>query len=365
MRTIHKPDYTLLTITGILILVGIFMVASASPVVGEHRFGEAYFFLKNQLAGAVIGVFVLLLAWRVKYTFWKKGAPLFLIGSLFLMALVFVPGIGLQLKGAARWIQIGSFSAQPSEITKLAFVIYLAAWLEAKQKDIRSFTSGFLPFLVMLGVVSLFFIQQPDIGTLSVLIITAILLFFAAGGRLIQISILCFICAVSLGALIVLQPYRLARIAVFLKPDADVQGIGYQLNQSLIAIGSGGFWGRGFGMSRQKFNHLPEPTGDSIFAVFGEEFGFWGSVLLVTFFLVFAWRGIRIARSAPDLFGRHLATGLMLLIVIQAFVNIAAVSGLVPLTGLPLSFISYGSSALVVHLAATGVLMNISKYTRA
>lgn len=355
----------LLVVTGILVLVGLFMVASASPGIGANRFGEAYFFLKNQLIGVAVGSIAFLLGWRIKYTFWKKTAPFVLIASLLLMALVFVPGIGVELKGAARWIHFGSFSIQPAEITKLAFIVYLVAWLEAKQKEIRSFATGFFPFLVMLGIVSVFFILQPDIGTLGVLAITATLLFFVGGGRFAQISVLFLIGVASLAVLVATQPYRLDRITVFLKPDVDIQGIGYQLNQSLIAIGSGGIFGKGFGMSRQKFNYLPEPTGDSIFAVFGEEFGFMGSVALIGMFLLFAWRGIRIAHYAPDIFGAHLAVGITLLIVVQAFINIAAISGLVPLTGLPLSFISYGSSALVVNLAEVGILMNISKYTRA
>ncbi len=344
--------------------MGIFMVASASPVVAELRFGEAYFFLKNQLLGVAIGGIALLAGWRIKYVFWKKMAPLLLIASLFLMALVFVPGIGLELKGAARWIQAGPVTVQPSEITKLAFIMYIAAWLDAKHKEIRGFMTGFIPFLMMLGVVSLFFILQPDIGTLGVLVLTATLLFFAGGGKLAQISILCLIGTLVLGIVVLLQPYRLDRITVFLEPATDIQGIGYQLNQSLIAIGSGGLWGKGFGMSRQKFHYLPEPTGDSIFAVFGEEFGFVGNVLLLCLFLLFAWRGIRIANRSPDAFGSHLATGITLLVIIQAFINMAAISGLIPLTGLPLSFISYGSSALVTNVAAVGILMNISKYTK-
>lgn len=360
----HSPDYTLFAITGILVLLGIFMVASASPVIGENRFGEPYIFLKNQLQGVAISALALLVGWHVTYTFWKKIAPLMLIASLFLMALVFVPGIGLELKGAARWIQLGPVTLQPAELTKLTFILYIAAWLEAKQKDVKRFLTGFLPFLVMLAIVSLFFILQPDIGTLGVLAITATLLFFAGGGRLAQIAVLCLIGAVGLGFIVFMQPYRLDRVTVFLEPSEDLQGIGYQLNQSLIAIGSGGLWGKGFGMSQQKFHYLPEPTGDSIFAVFGEEFGFMGTGILILLFLLFAWRGMRIAGRVPDLFGSHLAVGITLLIVIQAFINMAAISGLVPLTGLPLSFISYGSSALVTNLAAVGILMNISKYTK-
>lgn len=360
----HSPDYTLFAVTSILVLVGIFMIASASPVIGETRFGEVYFFLKNQLVGVGIGAVTFLAGWRIKYTFWKKTAPLILIASLFLMALVFIPGIGLELKGAARWIELGPITVQPSEITKLAFIIYIAAWLEAKQKEVKKFSTGFLPFLVLLGTVSLFFVLQPDIGTLGVLAITAVLLFFAGGGKLAQIGILCLIGTVGLWMIVLLQPYRLDRITVFLRPTEDIQGIGYQLNQSLIAIGSGGFWGKGFGMSQQKFYYLPEPTGDSIFAVFGEEFGFMGNIVLIMLFLAFSWCGIRIANRVSDSFGSYLAMGITLLIVIQALINMAAISGLVPLTGLPLSFISYGSSALIMNLAAVGILMNISKYTR-
>src|SRR3989338_5439162 len=187
----HSPDFTLFIVTGILVLVGIFMIASASPVAGETRFGEIYFFLKNQLVGAGIGGVAFLAGWRITYTYWKKMAPLMLIASLFLMALVFIPGIGLELKGAARWIELGPFTIQPSEITKLTFIMYIAAWLAAKQKEVKKLSTGFLPFLVMLGVVSLFFILQPDIGTLGVLAITATLLFFAGGGKLAQIGILC------------------------------------------------------------------------------------------------------------------------------------------------------------------------------
>jgi cell division protein FtsW len=360
----HKPDYFLLAITGMLVIAGIFIIASASPVSGASRYGEAYFYLKNQLFGVGIGSIALLAGWRIPYGYWKKFAPFALIGSLILMTLVFIPGIGLELKGATRWIELGPITIQPAEITKLAFIVYLAAWLSTKQKEIRSFSAGFLPFLVMLGVISMFFILQPDIGTLGVLAITATLLFFSGGGRFLQIGVLLLIGAASFILLVTMQPYRLDRIMVFLEPATDTQGIGYQLNQSLIAIGSGGIWGKGFGMSRQKLNFLPEPTGDSIFAVYSEEFGFAGSMLLITLFLLFAWRGMRIARRAPDPFTMHLATGITLLIIVQAFINMAAISGLLPLTGLPLSFISYGSSALVVNMAQIGILMNISKHTQ-
>lgn len=360
----HKPDYTLLITTGLILLLGLFTMASASLVLANDRFGEAYYFLNRQFVGLCIGIAALLIGWKIKYAFWKKIAPFALVLSIILMILVFVPGIGLELKGAHRWIDFKYATFQPAEFLKLAFVLYLAAWMEAKRKNISSFKFGLLPFICMIGVVALLFILQPDIGTLGVLAITALFLFFLGGGRLTQIGLLLLLGIALLGIVIYMQPYRIDRLTVFLDPEVDPLGIGYQLNQGLIALGSGGFFGRGFGMSRQKFNYVPEAAGDSIFAIFGEEFGFLGSTALVSLFLLFFWRGMRIAARAPDGFGRTLAAGLTLLIVIQALTNIAAISGLVPLTGIPLTFISYGSSALIMSLAEVGILMNISKYIK-
>lgn len=360
----HKPDYVLLWVTGLILVLGLFTMASASLILANDRFGEAYYFLNRQMVGVAIGILTLLISWKIKYLFWRKFAPVALVGSLILMILVLIPGFGLELKGARRWLDLGFTTLQPGELMKLAFVIYLAAWMDAKRKNISSFKFGFLPFICMVGAVSLLFILQPDIGTLGVLAFTSLIIFFIGGGRLAQIGLLVVLGLATLGVLIYLQPYRLDRLAVFLDPKTDPQGIGYQLNQSLIALGSGGFFGRGFGMSRQKFNYVPEAAGDSIFAIYGEEFGFIGSVGLVGLFIIFFWRGMRIALRAPDSFGRILAAGITLLIIIQAFTNIAAISGLVPLTGIPLTFISYGSSALIMNLAAVGILMNISKYIR-
>ncbi|PJE64141.1 MAG: putative lipid II flippase FtsW [Candidatus Ryanbacteria bacterium CG10_big_fil_rev_8_21_14_0_10_43_42] len=360
----HQPDYILLGTTVLFVIVGLFIIASASPILGSSRFGEEYYYLSNQAIGAGIGVVALILGSKIRYQYWKKLAPVLLIGALFMMILVFIPNIGLELKGASRWIKVGPITIQPAEITKLAFIIYLAAWIETKKKDIASFSMGFLPFLVMLGIVSVFFVLQPDIGTLGILVITSILLFFIGGGRMSQIALLLLLGVAVLGLIIYFQPYRRDRLAVFLHPKEDTQGIGYQLHQGLIAIGSGGIFGRGFGMSRQKFNYVPEPAGDSIFAIFGEEFGFIGSVILTAMFLIFFWRGMRISARAPDGFSHTLAAGITLLIIVQAFTNIGAITGLLPLTGLPLTFISFGSSALIMNLASVGILMNISKYTR-
>lgn len=356
----RKADVLLFGIVLALLLIGLFMIASASPVLASTRFGDPYFFLKNQLGGVVVGLIVLLMCWRIPYTYWRVSAPLLLGGAMIFMMLVFVPGIGLSLKGAARWLDFGITTIQPAEIMKFAFIAYLSAWIAAKQPVISSTTTGFLPFSALVGIVSFLFVLQPDIGTLGVVVTTSFILFFIGGGRFFHIAALVASSLLILAVLVFLQPYRLDRVTVFLHPEDDQQGIGYQLNQSLIAIGSGGVVGRGFGMSRQKLNYLPEASSDALFSIYAEEFGFLGSCMLIALFLLFFWRGIRIAARAPDAFGMYLASGITLLIVIQAFINIAALSGLMPLTGLPLSFVSFGSSALVMNLAEAGTLLNIS-----
>ncbi len=309
-RRAHAPDYILLAATGFFMVLGLLTIASASLVLSSTRFGEAYYFLSRQAVGVGVGIAALIAGWHIRYTLWRTMAAPLLVASLALMALVFMPSLGLELKGARRWVDIGVLSLQPGEIVKLSFIIYLAAWLEAKRKKVGTLMSGLLPFFVMLGIVSIFFILQPDIGTLGVLAAVSLLIFFIGGGRLAQIGLLLLVGFLALGMLTYAQPYRKDRLTVFLNPQTDTQGIGYQLNQALIAIGSGGFIGRGFGMSRQKFNYLPEVAGDSIFAVFGEEFGFLGSMVLVAAFLIFFWRGIRISARAPDMFGKLLAAGI-------------------------------------------------------
>lgn len=359
----HAPDYILFGTTIFLLVLGLFVMASVSPVISKSRFGEEYHLLLRQFVGMGVGSAFFFISWNIRYTIWKTYAPVLLVLSLGLMVLVFVPSIGLELKGAKRWVNLKIVSIQPSEIFKVTFIMYLAAWLEAKRRSIASVYTGLIPFALMLGTAGILFILQPDVGTLGVLVLTSLLVFFIGGGRLSHISMLIGLGMIALAVIIVIQPYRKDRLAVFLHPEADTQGIGYQLNQALIAIGSGGIFGRGFGMSRQKFNYLPEATGDSIFAIYGEEFGFIGSMVLIAAFLVLFWRGMHISARAPDTFGKLLASGITLLIVLQAFTNIAAISGVLPLTGLPLTFISFGSTALVVHLASMGILMNISRYT--
>lgn len=356
-------DYPLLAITLILLIGGLLTVSSASVVISQKNFGTPYYYLMRQGIAAAIGIVGLLVFQAVPYKAWRKFALPLLALSLLLVAAVFMPEIGLTAGGARRWLNLGTFSIQPSEILKLSLILYLASWLDKKKGQAKGFTSAFVPFVAIIGVVGVLLTLQPDIGTLLIIGGSAVILYFVGGGRMSQLVTFAILAAVGLAALVAVAPYRLNRFLVFLNPQLDPQGIGYHLNQALIAIGSGGFFGRGFGQSIQKFNYLPEPIGDSVFAVVVEEFGLLGGVILASLFFAFFLRAAVVARRAPDFFAKLLVAGLASLIVLQAFVNMAAISGLLPLTGIPLPFISYGGTSLAVALAMVGIILNVSKHT--
>lgn len=360
----RKADKTLLVVTLVLLVFGLVMISSAGVIYSQTRFADAYYFFKHQLFfGVAPGIIALYVFSRIDYHFWRKfSVPFFFISVIFLV-LVFVPGIGSQIYGASRWIQLGPFSFQPSEMAKLSIIIYLAAWLESRGIGrIKDVFEGFLPFLGIMGLIGFLIMKQPDTGTLGIIVLTSFAIFFVSGASLRHIFSLGAIGALILWILIKIEPYRFDRITTFLDPSADPRGIGYQVNQALLAIGSGGFWGLGFGHSRQKFNYLPEPVGDSIFAIIGEELGMIGAAVLVILFVALAMRGIKIAKNSPDMFGRLVATGITVWIVAQAFINISANIALIPLTGVPLPLISYGGTSLVFLMAAIGILLNISKH---
>ncbi len=352
--------FTILTLLGI----GLIMIASAGVVYGRVRFGDDYYFLKRQLLGLGVGMLFLYILQRISYKVWQRFVvPIFLI-ALVLLVLVFIPGFGTTVYGAARWVDLGPFSFQPSEVMKFAIILYLAAWLSNKGRAKTSdFFEGLVPFLALLSVVGFLIIKQPDTGTLGLIFLISLAIFFASGASIIHIFSLFFGGLVSLFILIKIAPYRLQRFLVFMNPEHDPMGFGYQMTQALLAIGSGGLFGVGLGQSRQKFNYLPEPVTDSIFAILAEELGLIGTVVVVALFLFLAWRGLKIAMYAPDEFGRLLAVGIVSWVVFQAFINIAAITGLIPLTGIPLPFISYGGTSLAVLLAAVGILLNISKHS--
>lgn len=348
----------------ILLCIGLLMIASAGVLYGRTRFGDAYYFFKQQLAGLSVGLVLLYIFSRIDYRVWRKFVtPIFFV-ALGLLVLVFVPGFGTTVYGAARWVQIGPFSFQPSEVMKLAIILYLAAWLSNKEKrKTADFFEGFVPFLAILSIVGFLIIKQPDTGTLGLIFLVSLSIFFASGANIKHMLYL-FLAGLSfLFILIKMAPYRMQRFLVYMNPGHDPQGLGYQMTQALLAIGSGGIFGAGLGQSRQKFNYLPEPVTDSIFAVLGEELGLIGTIVIVVLFLFVAYRGMRIARFASDEFGRLVAVGIVSWIVFQAFINMSAISGLIPLTGIPLPFISYGGTSLAVLLASIGILLNISKYS--
>lgn len=362
-RVGHSASPRLLIILALLLIFGLIMLSSASSVIAFQNFDDPYYYLKHQLLyGVLLGGLVFFALSRIDYTYWKKIAFPMMVVSVILLLLVFVPGIGTELLGAKRWIHVGGVFFQPSEIVKLTFLFYLAAWLETRGHQVKEVSAGLTSFLVMLGaLVAIIAIAQKDLGTTIVLTVIALSVYFVAGAPWKHMGIIAAIGAIMLTILIKLFPFRAERLTVFLNPELDPQGIGYHINQALLAIGSGGWFGLGLGHSRQKFNYLPEAATDSIFAVIGEELGFFFSVMLIVLFLAFVLEGLRIARNSPDAFGKYVAVGITSWIGFQALINISAMLSLVPLTGIPLPFISYGSSSLITTLAAVGILAAVSK----
>ncbi|OJI06608.1 putative lipid II flippase FtsW [bacterium CG10_46_32] len=359
-------DVALLIISVLILIGGMVMLFSASVAVGIERFGDANFFIKRQLMWLAIGLVAGYIGYKVDYHYWQKWSLFILLGSILLLVTVFIPGIGAGGNGAQRWVNLGIASFQPSEFVKLSLVVYLAAWLsERGHQAIQDFKTGLIPIVAVLAVIGFLILKQPDLGTLIIIALIAIGMYFIGGAHTNHLIGLVGIGAAIAAAAIALAPYRMARFTSFLNPSADPQGTGYHITQSLIAVGSGGFFGLGLGHSRQKFLYLPEVTGDSIFAVIAEELGFMGSITVIALFLLFFWRSIHIARRAPDAFGKLMAAGIGSWIVLQAFINIGAMLGVLPLTGVTLPLVSYGGSSLIVTLVAIGILLNISKTSRA
>ena len=367
--TYQRPDYILLYISGILVILGILILASVSAVFSQEKFGNSTYFLFHQiLYGLIPGAILGFLAFKIPLTYIKKIIfPLFLL-NLITLGLVFLPRFGLASGGATRWVALGPFSFQPAEFLKLTFLLYLAAWITSRggdflyqQRGVKKFNILLIVFLIILGVIALFLSLQPNVGTLSLIFTIAVLVYFSAGTPLWQTAFIIFMGIAGIFSLIQIAPYRFSRLLVLLNPETDPLGMGYQIKQSLIAIGSGGIFGLGLGMSRQKFGFLPQSIGDSIFAIFAEEGGFLGATLLIFLFLIFIWRGLQITKRAREKFAQFAALGISLWIGIQAFVNMAALTGILPLTGIPLPFISYGGSHIIAELIGVGILLNISK----
>ncbi len=360
----HKADRTLLLIIFLLLGFGLMVLSSASTEVSREHFNNPYYLFFHQLIyGVGLGLIFFFLVQKIHYGVWEKWAVPILILSIIALILIFVPGLGFGYGSARRWLNLGFFSFQSSELIKLGFIIYLAAWLKKRKIEAKTFSQSTLPFLIIVGLISALIIAQPDIGTLGVIIMIGVTIFFLAGAKISHILIIVLGGLASLLALIKIAPYRMNRLLVFLNPETDPLGIGYQIKQALLAIGSGGLFGVGLGHSRQKYSYLPSPASDSIFAIVAEELGFIGASILIFLFLALAIKGFKIAKSSPDKFAQLAAAGITSWFIIQAFVNVGAITGLIPLTGITLPFISYGASSMILSLFGAGILINISKYT--
>ncbi len=366
-RPHHRPDYLLGLIILALVAIGMIVIYSTGAIVNFNITGGASdrnAFFSSQLVSLAAGLIGWLIAARIPYRFWRNVSGLMLIGSLLLMLMVFVPGLSGTVNGANRWVRLGPASFQPAEFLKLSLVLYLATWLEAHNDKLRSISQGLIPFLTVIAVCTLLTVMlQKDLGTGMVIIAIGLSTYFVSDVPLGIFSASLATIAGGVALAIIVFPYRLARLATFLNHRDDVNGADYHINQALIALGSGGVFGRGLGNSYQSYGYLPESTNDSIFATIGEQFGLWGTTIVVSLFGIVAWRGLRIARHAPDQFGRMVATGITVWLVVQAAINIAAMLNLIPLTGIPLPFISYGGTSLLASMVGVGILQNISRYT--
>lgn len=359
-----KTDWLLLFSIGGLLTIGIIMVYSASAVWAEYKFDDSFFFAKRQLLFAGVGLGAMLVISRLHYEIWRKYAKVLLLICFILLIAVLIPGVGLVRGGARSWIGVGAFSIQPSEFTKLGLIIYLAVYLSTKQKYITSLKQGFLPSLLLVFTAFGMIMLQPDLGTGVVLVLTCMVMILVSGARISHFVGLGILGLGAFAALILSAPYRIQRITAFLDPWEDPLGEGFQIIQSLYAIGPGGLMGLGLGNSLQKFFYLPEPQTDFIFAILAEELGFIGGAGVMLLFLLFLWRGIQVALRAPDGFSSLLALGITGMIAIQCMINISVVIGLIPVTGITLPFLSYGGSSLTLTLSSVGILLNVSRYSK-
>lgn len=361
----HRADYVFLASIALLVVFGLVMLTSASAAIGRDSFHDSYFFVKRQIVfGVLPGLAAFLLFANIPYhTLRRMAFPLFLFANTLLL-LVFVPQIGSSYGTNARsWLTAFGVSFQPAEFAKMGLVLFLAWYLSALGERMKDLTRGFLQAASIAGIPLLLIVLQPDVGTASIVFAIIYGMFFLARARVSHLFAIALVALVALSVMIVATPYRSARFTTFLHPELDQAGQGYQINQAFLAIGSGGMFGRGYGQSVQKFQYLPEVHGDSIFAVIAEEMGFvvaGGFVMLVLFL---ALRGFMIAKYAPDEFGRLLVGGTMMWFLTQSFLNLGAMTGILPLTGVPLPFVSHGGSSLAVAMGAVGMIANVSKHT--
>ncbi|MFH1193788.1 MAG: putative peptidoglycan glycosyltransferase FtsW [bacterium] len=362
----NKPDYLLIFLIIVFVAFGFLMLSSATAFSAVNEHNDAYFYVKSQLRGLIAGLILFWIFSRMDYRVFKKYGNWILGGTIMLLLLVLIPGIGIKNGTAARsWIGVpfaGSF--QPSELAKLGLILFFSAWLEFKTVITHTaFKNIFIKFSLILGAVAGMILLQPDMGTAAIVVLIAMIIYFVAGAPLLHFGIFGALAAAGSFVLIKMAPYKMARFTAFLNPSVDPQGIGYHINQALLAIGSGRLFGVGLGQSLQKLQYLPEVSADSIFAIIGEELGFLFAVLFVAALILFLIRGLKAASGAPDFFGKILATGITGWIVVQAFINIGGMLAVMPMTGVPLPFVSAGGTALLATLAGCGILVNISRWS--
>lgn len=360
-----EVDKPFLYIVISLVVLGLFIFSSAAlGLVARDGYSFGYVFLRQVVLGVILGSLVAYITSRIPYKVWARNSLYLFIASLLLTLAVWIPGLGFEHGGAKRWLSFGLFSFQPAEFLKFAFIVYASSWVASVKDKIRTWRYGFFPFMIMLAVASIVLLIQPDTDTLVVIAAAGLGIFLAGGLPWKQFIAIILIGVFGLSAVIFTRPYLMQRVETFLNPASDPLGSGYQIQQSLLAVGSGRIFGRGLGQSVQKFSYLPEPMGDSIFAVYAEEWGLLGSLVLLGLFTGLALRGLRIAARAPSVFSGLLVTGIVIVIVFQSLLNIAAMLGVIPLSGMPLLFVSQGGSAMLFALAMVGVVLQVSRYQR-
>ncbi len=357
-----RPDFILLFTILILVMSGLIMILSASSIKAEQLFSNSYYFFNNQLKYLAVALISSVVVYKLKYKKLKIISPYLLLIAFGFLLLVLVPGVGRMAGGSRRWLPLGPISFQPSELAKFTVVIYLAAYIDRNKDKMENFKKGVLPPLIVVGIIAFLILMEPDLGTAVTLFAVSAAMIFIGGIKILSFIFITVISTLlSLGA-IISEPYRRERLLTFLNPWQDPLDSGYHIIQSLLALGSGGLFGVGAGNSHQKFLYLPEPGTDFIFAVLGEEFGLIGTMFIISLYFILAWRGLKISVRVDDPFASMLAVGITSMIIIQALINMAVVTSLMPVTGITLPLISYGGSSLVINLTALSLLLNISCY---
>ena len=360
-----KADKIFLISFFALLLSGLTVFISASMGIYARNNAQFTSIIFNQLFfGLFLGLIACFITSKINYKIWQKFSFYIFLFSILAGLLVFIPGIGVSHGGATRWIYIGSLSFQPLEFLKIGFIIYFAAWIQGMKDKVGTFKGGLLPFIILIGIVGAILLKQPDTDSFVIIFIVGISMYLIGGGSWRHMFLIMIVGLIGVSALFFVRPYLLARLTTFMHPEQNALTSGYQIQQSLIAVGSGEMFGRGLGQSIQKFKFLPESIGDAIFPIAAEEFGFVGGILIIFLYIFFVTRGLRLGTMAPDVFSRLLVIGIVILIAIQSFINIASMTGVLPLSGSPLIFFSQGGTALFFTLAEIGMIINVSKFKR-